>query len=398
MNIDTTDKSLLARWAQFPLLYRMTTGFMILAGLFILIRLAIGLGPTTNMNDGYPWGIWIVYDVVVGTALGTGGFLMAIIIYLFNKWEYHPLIRSAIMTSAFGYTIAGISVIIDLGRWFNFYSLLMPWRYNAHSVLLEVALCIMGYTMVTWIELFPAFVEKKDQYKFMQFAPLRKAAEFIANNPKKWNRILVGVIALGILLPTMHQSSLGSMMVIAGNKVHPLWQAGFQPILFLFSVAFMGYSMVVVEAFAARNFFNVPCECNMIRKLVPTVASIATLWIIMRFSSLYFEGKYHLILTSGMYSITFFLETAMVLMGTYMLIRYRYAGKPKRIFAAAFLLVFAGALYRFNVYLIAYDPGQGYTYFPSVMETAITFGFVAAELTLYFVFIRSFSILHSEKK
>ncbi len=398
MNIDTTDKSLLARWSQFPLLYRMTTMFMLLAGIFILIRLAIGLGPTTNMNDGYPWGIWIVYDVVVGTALGTGGFLMAIVIYLFNKWEYHPLIRSAIMTSAFGYTIAGISVIIDLGRWFNFYSLLMPWRYNTHSVLLEVALCIMGYTLVTWIELFPAFVEKKDQYKFMQFAPLRKAAEFIANNPKKWNRILVGVISLGILLPVMHQSSLGSMMVIAGNKVHPLWQAGFQPILFLFSVAFMGYSMVVVEAFAARNFFNVPCECDMIRKLVPTVASIATLWIVMRFSSLYFEEKYHLIFTSGMYSITFFLETAMVLMGTYMLVRYRYAGKPKRIFVAAFLLVFAGALYRFNVYLIAYDPGQGYTYFPSVMETAITFGFVAAELTLYFVFIRSFSILHNEKK
>lgn len=397
MNIDNSEKSLLARWSSFPLLYRMTIFFIALAGLFILVRLAIGLGPTTNLNDGYPWGIWIVYDVVVGTALGTGGFLMAIVIYLFNKWEYHPLIRSAILTSAFGYTIAGFSVIIDLGRWFNFYSLLLPWRYNHHSVLLEVALCIMGYTLVTWIELFPAFVEKKDKYKFMQIGIFKKITEFIANNPKKWNRILIGVISLGILLPIMHQSSLGSMMVIAGHKVHPLWQAGFQPILFIFSVAFMGYSMVVVEAFAARNFFNIPCECHMIRKLVPTIASIAAIWILIRFSSLFFEDKFHYILTSGMYSITFFLETAMVITATYILVRYRYSGKPKRIFTAAFLLVLAGALYRFNVYLIAYDPGQGYTYFPSVIETSITFGLVALELLMYFIFVRSFSIIHNPK-
>ncbi len=139
--------------------------FSVLGGILIAWRFAVGLGASTGMNDGYPWGIWIAYDVVTGTALGCGGYAVAILLYIFNKGKYHPLIRSAILTSALGYTMAAVSICLDVGRpW-------LIWRiplggfpdmgsYNWNSALLEVALCVMAYLVVLWIELSPAFFEK----------------------------------------------------------------------------------------------------------------------------------------------------------------------------------------------------------------------------------------------
>ncbi len=390
--------NLLQKFLRLSLLQRMALIFLTIGVLLIALRFLVGLGITTNMNDGYPWGVWITYDVIVGTALGTGGFLMAILIYMFNQWQYHPLIRSAVLTSALGYTLAGISVIIDLGRWWNFYSLLLPWRMNHTSVLLEVALCIMGYTLVTWIELSPALIEKRGSYPWLQKWPLRSLLQFTQNYPKIWNQFLILVIAMGIMLPIMHQSSLGSMMVIAGHKIHPLWASSLQPILFITSVAFMGYSMVVLESFASHSFFNIPCECKLIQRMIPVIAMVAVIWIFLRFAGIYFEGKISYLLSSGIYSILFWLEIFMAVVGVYILITRRYSRTPKRIFSSALLLVITGALFRFNVYLFAYSAGQGYVYFPSVMETGITFGLISIEIFIYFFIVNRFAIIHGYKQ
>ena len=44
---------------------------------FIGLRMFYGIGAVTNLNQGYPWGIWVVLDIFVGTALGCGAFSMA---------------------------------------------------------------------------------------------------------------------------------------------------------------------------------------------------------------------------------------------------------------------------------------------------------------------------------
>ena len=125
----------------------------------MLYRYVAGLGAVTNLSDGYPWGLWITYDVLVGTALGCGGYAMAILVYAFNRWEYHPVVRSAVLTSVFGYSLAGLAIFLDIGRYWNGYKLFLPWTVNFNSVLVEVALCIAAYVVVLWIELLPTILE-----------------------------------------------------------------------------------------------------------------------------------------------------------------------------------------------------------------------------------------------
>src|SRR3974390_645027 len=142
-----------------------TRPFLVLAALaaialiLAIYRYMAGLGAVTNLSDGYPWGIWITYDVLVGTALGCGGYAISILVYAFNRWEYHPVVRSAVLTSVFGYTLAGLAIFLDIGRYWNGYKLFLPWTVNFTSVLVEVALCIAAYVLVLWIELLPTVLE-----------------------------------------------------------------------------------------------------------------------------------------------------------------------------------------------------------------------------------------------
>ena len=183
-----------------------------MAVILILYRYVAGLGAVTNLSDGYPWGLWITYDVLVGTALGCGGYAMAILVYVFNRWEYHPVVRSAVLTSVFGYSLAGLAIFLDIGRYWNGYKLFLPWQVNFNSVLVEVALCIAAYVVVLWIELLPTILEGY---------PSNAKAVATRQRLERW---LPVIAAVGILLPTMHQSSLGTLMVIAGYKLSPLWQ------------------------------------------------------------------------------------------------------------------------------------------------------------------------------
>src|SRR6185436_2793336 len=160
--------------------------------LLILWRFLVGLGASTALSDGYPLGLWIALDVVTGTALACGGYGMALVVYIFNRGKYHPLIRPAILTSALGYTMAGASVAIDLGRPWNMWKIPLYVRnWNLNSALLEVALCIMAYVVVLWIELAPALLARwKDRPLFGRILRIL-------------DRSLLWIIALGMLLPTM---------------------------------------------------------------------------------------------------------------------------------------------------------------------------------------------------
>jgi Ni/Fe-hydrogenase subunit HybB-like protein len=126
----------------------------------IVVRLFFGLASTTNVNDGYSWGIWVVVDVFIGSALACGGFCMALLVYIFNKGKYHPLVRPALLGSLFGYTLAGAAITFDLGRWWNFWHIFWPGYFNVNSVMFEVAACITLYIIVMWIEFSPVFLEK----------------------------------------------------------------------------------------------------------------------------------------------------------------------------------------------------------------------------------------------
>jgi len=351
--------------------------FVLIAVIFLIKRFIYGIGSVSNMNDGYPWGIWIAYDVVVGTAFACGGYSMALLVYVANKGQYHPLIRPALLASMLGYTLAGISVFIDLGRYWQMYNIFLPWFSNLHSVMFEVALCIATYVLVLWIEFAPAFLEKFRSEKML----------------RKLNRVIYVFIALGVLLPTMHQSSLGTMILMAGHKLSPLWWSGFLPLLFLISAITMGYAVVIFEASVSAVGFKRGLERDLLARISGIMPWLIGVYLVVRFEDINLRGHLALAFGGGVNANLFLLENVLYLLTFLILIYPANRTNPKMLFIAAVSLMLGGALYRFNAYIIAFDPGTGWQYFPSVSEIFITFGIVAAEIMGYLLLVKKLPVL-----
>jgi Ni/Fe-hydrogenase subunit HybB-like protein len=355
-------------------------------------RFAAGLGATTALTDGYPWGLWIAFDVVTGTALACGGYAMAILVYVFNKGRYHPLVRPAVLTSALGYTIAGLSVVIDVGRpWLIWKVPLFAWRWNLNSALLEVALCIMAYVFVSWIELAPIFLERLREVRYER---LRRLA---ARTLPWMDRALIWILALGILLPTMHQSSLGSLLLLTGPRLHPLWNSPFLPLLFLISCLAMGYAVVVLESSLSTRFFKRQPETGMLGKLERLAAWGMLGFVVLRLGDLAVRGSLAPAFEPDHYAALFWLENLLLLSPFLMLYGRARPFDPGRLFRGGMLLILGGALYRFDGYLVAFDPGPGWSYFPSVQELFVTLGLVAFEVAAYIALVKKFPILGGAK-
>ncbi len=358
------------------------------ATLLILWRLVAGLGAATAMNDGYPWGLWIAFDVVTGTALACGGYAVAILVYILNKGRYHPLVRPALLTSALGYTVAGLSVGLDVGRWWTIWHVpLFFWHWNLDSALLEVALCIMAYMVVLWIELSPAFLER---WQTSSNLALRRSSLTLL---PILERSMIWIVALGLVLPTMHQSSLGTLMLLSGWRLHLLWRTPMLPLLFLISCMSMGYAVVVMEsAFSSVAFKRKP-DLKMLGGLA--VPMVWTLYAVvgLRIADLAWRGQLGLLLAGDIRSLMVWIELALFLAPAIMLTSPASRRDLGALVRASMVMLFAGALYRFDVYLVAFSPGANWSYFPSVTEILITAGLVGVEVVAYVTIVKMFPII-----
>jgi Ni/Fe-hydrogenase subunit HybB-like protein len=351
-------------------------------------RFAVGLGASTALSDGYPWGLWIAFDVVTGTALACGGYAVAIVAYVLNRGRYHPLVRPAVLTSALGYSIAGFSILIDVGRpWLVWKVPLFFWQWNLNSALLEIALCVMAYVFVLWIELSPALLER-----WREDGPQRLRA-FAARALPVLDRGLVWILALGILLPTMHQSSLGTLILLSGPKLHPLWNTPILPLLFLLTAFAMGYAAVVMESALAAAAFRRPAETGLLVPLERAAAWTAVAFVALRLADLAWRGSLGAALVPGVPAAFFWLENALFLLPLVALRGGRRDADAGRLWRGALFLILAGGLFRFDAYLLAYDPGPGWHYFPSVAELMVTVGLVALEVAVYIALVKKLPIL-----
>jgi Ni/Fe-hydrogenase subunit HybB-like protein len=353
-----------------------------------LYRFVFGLGSATAMNDGYPWGIWIAIDVVVGTGLASGGYVLAFLVFILNKGRYHPLVRPALLTSLLGYGVAGVAVAFDLGRYWTMWRIpLSPHLWSSTSVLLEVALCMMAYVMVIFLELSPAWLEGLAASRDPQRAAL--AARWLPRAEKA----LPFIIAFGLLLPTMHQSSLGGLMMMAGLKLHPLWHSGFLPLYFLFTAFVMGFGVLYFESIFSSVAFGRPLENRLLATLGRYVAGVILAFLAVRFVVLGVEGKLGLVFSAGRMGFFFWAEIVIFLASAAIFLRQGELGRPHQQLQAALLAMLGGTLYRIDVFLVAYDPGNGWIYFPSVAEILITLGLIATETVIYVLVVRKFPIL-----
>ncbi len=343
----------------------------------LVVRFVSGIGAATNLNDGYPWGLWIAYDVVAGSALAAGGFTTAMLVYILNRGEYHPLIRPALVAALLGYLQAGLSVMFDLGRYWEFWHIFWPRYAQVNSVLFEVALCITAYIVVMMIELLPSVMEK------LGWEKPRRAL----------NRVLFVFVAIGVLLPTMHQSSLGTLLVVFGPQVHPLYQSNLLPLLFLTSTIGMGLAAVTIEAAISSMGLRRPFEKELLGKLLRIGRALIIVFLVVRFADLAYRGVWSLAFTPSLPMLTFWLETALFLVPVGLLMTPAHRLNSRRVFLSAMPLALGGLVYRLSAFLVAYDTGAGWHYFPSLGELAVTVGLIAFEVLVIILAVRLLPIL-----
>lgn len=372
----------------------LTRAFWVMAAIgavgaaLMLYRFVFGLSTITNLTDTWPWGIWKPMNVVTATGIGAGGYGTALLCYVLNRGKYHPLVRPALLVSALAYTVAGASVLVDLGRWWSI--LKVPayvWRWNGDSVLLEVALCVLTYVLVLWTELSPAFLEKLEANP----TPTR-VQRFSAWAAPKLDRAMPFIIAMGVLLPTMHQSSLGSLFLLS-SILHPLWHTGFLPALFLITCLMMGYSGVVVQDSVTRRLLRQRQDRDLLPVLSQVAAGLVAAFFVVRFGDLAWQGRLGYLFNADRFAAFFWLEMVLAGAGGAVLATQGGRTDPGKRMGAAVALLLSGALYRFDTYLIGLQVRVPEVYFPSVGEILASLGLFAMAGCVFLVLVRRFPIL-----
>jgi Ni/Fe-hydrogenase subunit HybB-like protein len=351
----------------------------------VLWRFFVGLGPATALSDGYPWGAWKIFNVIVLTALGSGGYATAILVYVLNRGKYHPLARTAILTSVLGYTFGVIALGVDIGRPWNFYNVLFVWNWNLHSVLLEVAVCISTYVLFLWLEMGHPFFEK------WAMGPPNRLKRLAIWGTPKLDFSYPFIVAMAITLPSMHQSSLGSLFLLAGPRVHPLWQTPLIPALFLLSCWFLGYSCVVIVSLLSSHVWKRPFDVHMIGSLSRVMAWVILAFIVVRFIDLGYRGQLGHAFAFDYYASFFMLENVLLAAGAFGLLSN--LDEPSWIMRMAMIVAIAGSLYRLDTGITAFMPGSNWSYFPSVIELIIMFAFMAMCVVVYLYVVKRFAIL-----
>ena len=347
----------------------------------LMVRFLFGLGAVTALNDGYPWGIWIAVDVVIGSAFACGGFSVAMLVYIFNRGEYHPLVRPALLASLFGYTLAGAGVMFDLGRWWNVWNMYWPTSINPNSVMFEVAVCISLYIVVMWIEFSPVVLEQlgKDEAR------------------RKVGRAMFFVIALGTVLPMMHQSSLGTLLVVLGGQVHPLWQTPVLPLLYLLSAIFMGYAVVLFESCLTSSAYRRKLETHMLTPMAKIMLGVLAVFIVVRIGDVLVRGALPRAFQPSVQALMFWLEMACFIAPLILIGAESNRRNPAKLFLAGVLLMLGGAMMRLSGFLIGYETGGDFTYFPTLAEVLVTAGMFAIEVLGYIIITRRFPVLPREE-
>lgn len=375
---------------------------LVLNGLvFGLFRFVFGIGAVTNLNNQYPWGIWIGIDVAAGVALAAGGFTTAALGYIFHREEYHAITRPALLTAMLGYTFVALGVVIDLGRYYNVWHVMVFW--NGNSVLFEVGICVMVYLTVLYIEFLPIVTDRfigRVNLKGI-FAWLNNGIDtFLRFLNRNLNRSMFFFIILGVVLSCLHQSSLGTLMMIAGPKIHPLWQTPIAPLLFLLSAISVGFPMVIMESMLASRSFGLKPEMHILSRLARFIGPLLAVYLAFKIGDMVIRESYVYLMDFSFESIMFIIELVLgVIIPLRILLNNKALKSPFWIFLASILVVFGVLLNRFNNFIIAYEPPHATTaYYPSIGEISITVGFVALEVLLYRLFVMIFPIISQPDK
>jgi Ni/Fe-hydrogenase subunit HybB-like protein len=363
----------------------------------VLARFIGGIGYVSNLSTARPWGIWIGVDVASGVALAAGGFTTAFLAHILGRHYYEPVARPALLTAMLGYTFVVLGLIVDIGRSWAIWKPMVYW--NFHSVLFEVAMCVMFYLNVLYIEFIPIVVERfKGRVNLPgPLAALNGVAETLLSLADTiLSKLMWLFIIAGVVLSCMHQSSLGSLMLIAPTKLHPLWYTPILPLLFLTSAIAVGYPMVVFETTLATTSLKLDSEMKVLSPLTRITIFLLGTYLALKVGDMVIRETYVYLLDGTAQTNSFLVEMIFGVIVPWILLLSPAVRRSRRgLFTAATLIVGGVLLNRINVFVVGYRPpvSENY-YFPSVTEILITVGFIAGLMFLYRFLVTCLPVLN----
>jgi len=355
-----------------------------------MARYAFGIGAISDLSYSYPWGFWISFDLFTGVVISSGGFLMAGTVYILGIKEFEPLLRPSILTAFLGYIMVAIALLVDLGQPLRIWYMMIHW--NGTSVLLEIGICVMTYLTVLAIEFAPVVLER--------FPKLQHIAHLI-------HRFIMPFVILGVVLSTLHQSSLGSLLLIQPTKLHPLWWTPILPIMFFVSAISVGLAMIILESSLSSRYFQRGLETHLLEKLAKALPIVLGIYALLKFGELAIAGELGYLFTSGTMSILFWAE---ILIGVVTPIVWFSIKKnrtsPNALLTGAIIVLLGMILNRFNVSWFAvkhpdplfYMPTfmGNVKYFPTLPEVSVSIGIFAAGILAFGLLAKYFPVFDDE--
>ncbi len=340
-----------------------------------VVRFTHGLGAVTNLSDAAPWGLWIGFDVMSGVALAAGGFVLAATVYIFGLERYRPFVRPAVLTAMLGYAAVAVGLLYDLGLPWRIWHPLLHWQH--HSVLFEVAMCVMLYLTVLVLEFAPTVLEH----------PLFSGRVFRAllSGLKK---ATIPLVITGIVLSTLHQSSLGSLFLITPYRLHPLWYSPIIYVLFFTSAVGLGLMMVVLESLLSSWFLGHRAHQRELGGLGVAASVVLWVYVALRVGDLALRGVLPSALDGSRQANLFLFEIVVsaVLPATLLLFR-RVRATRALVGVCAAATVGGMVLYRLDVSILSFARPEGFGYFPSWEEFAVSLGIVSAFALIFIFFV-----------
>ncbi len=334
----------------------------------VWLRCTRGLGGSTHLSDAFPWGLWIGFDILCGVGLAAGGFTLAAMTHIFHIRRFEPILRPAILTAFLGYILVIVGLLFDLGRPFQIWHAIIMW--NPHSVMFEVAWCVMLYTTVLSLEFAPVVLER-----FRMFRALRVLS-----------RVSIVLIILGVLLSTLHQSSLGSLFLIVPGKMYPLWYTPYLPVFFYMSAIAVGCAMVIFESFLSSRAFHRGLEMRLLSEIGRVCVVALGVYLTMKVVDLGYRNAWGLLLVPCKETYLYWAEMLIGVVAPLALMsRARIRENRTGLFVCSVMVIVGFVFNRLNVSITSLERAAGVNYIPKWSELAITvsivtLGFIAFTL------------------
>jgi Ni/Fe-hydrogenase subunit HybB-like protein len=361
--------------------WKLVLFFLLAAGLYAtFVRFTQGLGASTNLSDQFPWGIWISFDVLCGVMLAAGGFTVTAAVHILNIKRLHSIIRPTILTAFLGYILVCAALMYDLGKPYNIWHPLI--MRNPHSVMFEVAYCVMLYTTVLALEFSPILLE-----------------HFKLERPLKVVRaILIPLVICGVILSTLHQSSLGTLYLIMPGKLHPFWYSPLLPAFFFLSAIAVGLAMTIFESSLSSKHFGLQLELPVLQELGRVLLVVLGVYGILRLEDLANRGALKLAFHPGYEMYLFWLEiTLAIILPLVLLSQRRIRTSANGLYFSAVLVVLGFITNRMNVSITGFEGSTGVRYFPKWSELAVTGMIIAIGFAAFGLAVKYLPIFPKEE-